>query len=461
MRLFDFLRKKPSNHLHELHRVSLGCLPARQEFFENKQSIAITTGDGHGNLVLEITRLVHAGVLELLTQDSYMQFFNVENAESPAMGSQQRLALIDQLTVSKKRNVLIRKLGDLLGDRWRGNDILMLALLNKIPNKEIILSNHDAFFIRLYENYLLTQDVDGLKAWLHEFRKKSQEFQAQHRSATILAESFIANDITLEQVTQFMEGDSGYKKALKVLSYDLDTENNHIYIYAHTAIDFLVIKSYAEFFAVDYDDSSIEQLAKTIDCINEKFQQLYVQQNQIALLDEYPHQTGDFYEKYPVSSSIWGRPTNVVENEEDVAWEEDKNTGRCRTQLCCPKKSYGYTFVHGHVGPDSSLNNLHYVNLDTDAGKGDSYMSGDLRYFEASHALPALALLSRQSSAPPSPGLTPTTKSTMISPRQCFWSSSEDANGPDPFHQTLDRLYGAPGARDIDNTPAAPRCAMK
>ena len=447
--------------------VPLGSRPTLLPDFKKQRNIAVTTGDAHGNFLLELRRLINIGVVKEISKEVWEEFYRAETEiKKPSFNVNVYLGLIEKHIVPTNSPIFRRCLGDDLADRWDGPDILMLALYSKIPSacQEIIYSNHAAFFMRWYEKFFKDEvslqqliaifdsvsealskykerhtqlqgkalsaqlnDSDPLTdeeqlfennyrdlklssnrdAWVAEFLNKNRglfanctdieaknllshycEFKVtgenQHRSFFRTVESLQSKQVSLVQARELVEE---YKKALKLFSYDKTDKG--IILYAHSAVDFHIIESVAQFYQVAYDDSTVEKLAETIDAINAAFQET-VQKGELALLEPLDIEVGPIYKNHPILSVIWGRPDACVTalsaggDEQEL---QECHSNEVRSTLHHPKKSYPYTFVHGHMGKEADLGKT-CLNLDTDAGKGGSEsVATKLLYYKAPHSV--------------------------------------------------------------------------
>ncbi|MES2614258.1 MAG: hypothetical protein V4591_02465, partial [Bdellovibrionota bacterium] len=117
----------------------------------------VGTGDTHGNTLRIITDLVKTGMIKELSEDVYNELSEIiEEASNEELTFESynnfKWILSEYLEVLNKETLYLL-FGDILSDR-QSNDILTLALLNELDNKdlnfEILLSNHDLNFIRRY-----------------------------------------------------------------------------------------------------------------------------------------------------------------------------------------------------------------------------------------------------------------------------------------------------------------------
>jgi hypothetical protein len=246
----------------------------------------------------------------------------------------------------KDRAVLVRLIGDELADRGHC-DYFTLRIMDFFVQDHgrlaIIFSNHGYEFISAYEKlaknlpFVPQQDIAdfqttslyGLKLLLEH------EFIAQNELVNLTCRS--------------------YKQSLKLIDYSLDESG--ITLFSHAPIRFDHLELTARFLKVTYDDSTKEELAKTIDEINRQLA-YYIHDDISHLLfhsdciNDKTRMTEEERAMWPLVYLIWNR------------WDQTKET---KTARPANKNGYLITYVHGHDSFQSAL--PHVQNLDTLCGK--------------------------------------------------------------------------------------------
>lgn len=253
-------------------------------------------------------------------------------------------------------NVNIRLIGDEVADRG-SNDYFTLKLIDLITqskaNLSILTSNHGIEFIGSFEksigsgneNFKLT-DKSSIGASARPSLKGLQLFSEYN-----LIERAELSDLV----------NNSYKPSLKIVDYSLG--DNSITLISHAPIRFIpALKAMATKLKVTYSDSTPEELGKTIDRINNKFLNEYVNKNKVHELFDVPGEINienvraENISKYPFIYTTWHR----FSKEFEVTQE---------TPDVRPNQHNGYKleYAHGHDKYTSIYEHTH--NLDTDMGK--------------------------------------------------------------------------------------------
>lgn len=312
---------------------------------ENKAN-EITIGDLHGNAMKLLFMLVKLGIATIIDKTDYQKL--VETYKTPVnLLKKGNLDEFNSILANMKFHTKskLRLLGDELADRGN-NDYFTLKILEKLNTAgvpvEIILSNHSVEFIEAYEK----QDRFEPQMLFLGFAHSMQRLQ------NLIDKRLVSKKEILEIV------DKAYKPTLKVISYSLDLASNEINIFSHAAIGLNTIKNLAEKFNINYDDTTAEKLAQTIDKINESFQKkaktntihtLYARKN---MEDGFNNPNTDLSDS-PIEFSMWNRRYDVIDRPANY-------------------KGYKLYFVHGHDTPKISNPNAHIHNLDNKLGKGNT-----------------------------------------------------------------------------------------
>ncbi|MCW8409402.1 type IV secretion protein Dot [Legionella sp. PATHC035] len=241
---------------------------------------------------------------------------------------------------------LIRLIGDEVADR--GNcDYFTFRILSMLRRNHcplnILISNHSSEFIYAFEQFMA-----------------GQSFAPPGYIGDVQIPSFWGLNLLLEhhiihpqELTQLIN--ESYKPSLKMLDYTLNEQG--ITLFSHAPIRFDIIPLLAARLGVNYNDSTAEALAETIDQINHQFQ-FFIENNVMSSLfhTDAIHDRTNMSEQertaWPLIHLLWNR------------WDDAKEREMARPAT---HKGYHITYVHGHDGFQSLL--AHIYNLDTLCGK--------------------------------------------------------------------------------------------
>lgn len=267
----------------------------------------------------------------------------------------------------KDKNTLVRLIGDELADRG-ANDIFILMLYQFLQKNHVktttLLSNHGLNFLQFYfasknNNKLANISHQGIKD-----EQKSSLFGLKH----ILKMGIVSNDVFKDYV------ENSYLPTLKVIDYNL-TEDG-IQLFTHAPVRFDIVYFLAERLEVQYNDTTPELLAETIENINEKFQECLKNDEYNLLspigLNNFTQQNTPEYKSIIQSSPFY----YVTWNRWSARRERDPSA---RPRLH-PTHNYKIFYIHGHDSHQESIFNKvkrfvknkprHIFNLDTICGKG-------------------------------------------------------------------------------------------
>lgn len=419
--------------------VDLNKTPTIAPEFRDLSNCCVNMGDMHGNAQYFIYRLAQVGILKEITDDQYtklkelydkhdsfaqsasgkgvFQEFdkNYQEIRGPKPTEDGSIKAEDDLkqnviafqkmltelfaTENINKQLSLRLLGDLLADRGVQDYFILLilaALKKENVDFEIIYSNHDHQFM-LNAAHKVSEEKDFLPI------RQSLSME----NLFVLIEK---NIVQLEEINRLVV--ENHTRYLKLFSYDLSNRDGkpHIDIYSHAPADFFLIEEISNHLGVTYKNSTAEELAKTLDAINQAFQKQYCKAGKL----------NEIKPSNPIFDVLWGRPEGVFTISNDQ-YQQSKNLLRCCREkytssvdgvnssskyLILPKDlPYSYTFFHGHVGQDhdikdASINNgLIYLskepsalfcNLDSsNVGKCDT--TGETSYFISKCNPPILA----------------------------------------------------------------------
>lgn len=242
------------------------------------------------------------------------------------------------------RSMLVRLIGDELADRG-SNDYFTLRVLDLLHENGVQvhtnISNHSNEFVSAYENLNFTSPgvVIG---------KQQPSFLA--------LKLFVDNGlISKDEVDKLIE--RSYKPTLRAIDYALS--DTGITLYTHAPVGFALIRLIADGLGVQYNDSTKEALATTIDQINRTFAVVVAENRVHKLCDtrrisNLKDMTEQQIQEQPLVYLIWNR------------WNESKDTEEARPEIV---NGYRCSYVHGH--DDFTSRFEHVINLDTSCGKDD------------------------------------------------------------------------------------------
>jgi predicted MPP superfamily phosphohydrolase len=164
--------------------------------------------------------------------------------------------VINNLTINNPS--VIRWIGDTLADRGN-NDYFVLKLLEKLKktaNVEILISNHDGKFIDAYRKG--STIAEGL----------GKDDAKSLFNLGILLENGLVKQREVNQLVEEV-----YKPSLRAISYTIDnsTQPPSITLFTHAPVGFETFEEMAKLYQIPYKDDTVEDLANTIDLINEAF----------------------------------------------------------------------------------------------------------------------------------------------------------------------------------------------
>jgi hypothetical protein len=322
------------------------------------EATQLTIGDLHANAMFFLYFLAEKGIVKI--SDAHYECLKNIYLKHPASApdrepSEQPLTsediiqfnqIIDGLEADAKP--LVRLIGDEICDRGQ-NDYFIFKILKKLKQSnipyEILLSNHSIEFLIAYE-YLVGNDVANLGA-------PNIDFSGQAKSLNNMRMLIQEGLITREEMDELVN--DVYKPGLKLLSYSIS--GNDITLYSHAGIDLKTIRYMALKFrqyGVVYQDASIEELAHTIDAINEVFAE-HVRLGMVhqlpVNLTARPNSKED-----PITFALWNREYSGL--------KRDK-----------AHKGYNVFYVHGHDSQEPTHENI--INLDGVLAKGIAANIGD------------------------------------------------------------------------------------
>lgn len=299
-----------------------------------------TYGDLHSNAIKLVYSLILCGVLKI-PKEQYTQLVDIYTTHIGLITKDHLntfKSIINAADVNA--NVLVRLIGDEVADRG-ALDYYVLLVLNKLVTSkvkiEILLSNHGAEFIRAYENG---------NTFNHSiFRRVTPEFGI---SMLNLANLINIGKISQAEVTELIE--TAYKRPfLKLLSYNLNENEDEITIFSHAGIGLNTIVYLTRKYNLEHDDSTARKLAETIDAIND-FVHSAIRKNTFynglcdinVLNDAYNRKRID-PTSHPIEFILWNRFYAALYRPSTY-------------------KKYQLNFVHGHDSNDYHLSHIFILN---------------------------------------------------------------------------------------------------
>jgi len=336
------------SHQYINESVNIDIYPELDKDHLAKDNAQITVGDLHGNAVKLLYILVRHAMINISPED-YKAFVEIYRKDVKALSEQDINALkqiVAKINVNgAAKSSKLSLIGDVLADRGM-NDLFTLALLKKLKTEnlpvDILISNHDAEFLNAYE-----KDKPFNSSMLGNGQAKSA-FNLQ----SLIEKGLIARKEIVEMV------ESSYKPNLKLIQYSLNETQDRITIYSHAAIGVKNIQIMAARLGVEYQSGDAKTIARTIEAMNYKFTQEYVNSNKVSDLLELDKIPSDALngiiaikqETFPFAHLIWNRYAGDLERPDYI------------------------DFVHGHDKSDLTQKNIY--NLDNDLGKAITYHNG-------------------------------------------------------------------------------------
>ena len=317
------------------------CYPAK----ENTQ---ITIGDLHGNSMKLMFMLVKQGIATNVTKEQYDKLtalYNKNVVDLTKQDIEEFNNIIAGITFNKTAITLI---GDELADRG-SNDYFTLKILEKLREQQvpvkIIISNHSIEFLQACEKYETTK----------HFRPPM--LMDGHADSLVNLNTLVEKGIvSADEVLKLAQ--NAYKPNIKAISYSLNADSSEITLYSHSGIGLNIVEGLAKQFNVTYKDSSAVELAKTIDRINQKFQE-HVQQGTVHKLCPQEAMYSGYVgysnlTKTPLVFAIWNR----LYDSKIIKRPENHN-------------GYRLVYVHGHdpKDPEQYKDHVHNLDANNDLGK--------------------------------------------------------------------------------------------
>ncbi len=274
-----------------------------QQFEQSKGHILL--GDTHGNFIKLLHVLVMYKILGVSEEDfealvtkylkegaAYQGFYDKNLDDDQFEGFM--LAFKEHIGVMKDTisNIIVLDntskitfLGDETCDRGV-NDYYTLMLLELLVENgielEILISNHSMGFIKFYEDYKNHGNEFYVNRHDGEMIRKGLVPATSLENLEMLIYTGIVDEDDTNHIISII--DNCYKPNLKALSFKLSEDEKAIDIYSHAPIGIEAIEDLCNQLSMEYNGSSIKNLAITITTLNQEFKEGYVFQDNLTPL---------------------------------------------------------------------------------------------------------------------------------------------------------------------------------
>lgn len=321
--------------------VDISHKPRLEDLTATFEKTQLTIGDMHANTVKFLYFLFRHGLFTGLNDAEYQELAHIMLKEPSdtlkAVDLSRFRVLLAKIKAQPKARLII--IGDELCDRV-GNDYFMLKFFEKLSEEDVevdvLLSNHGADFINVIEGKFKTNWFGNLS---HRLTSCGPSIDRLYH---LINRGLISQDEIISLTCEH------YLPQVKAIVYTIDKATNRITLFTHAPVGLEVLEPLAKKLGLaDFDDSTIERLATSIDKINLAFAK--------AL------KRGNSYESLIKSQNTW-EDTNLARDPfEYLTWNREYNI------INRPREHKGYllAFVHGHDRdePDTDLD--HIFSLDS------------------------------------------------------------------------------------------------
>ncbi len=348
---------------HRVIQENVDIYQMPKDCFGAHANTQITIGDLHGNAMKLMFMLVKQGIVSNMTEESYARLVAIY-LKSPLI--KQDIEDFNQIIsgLQLKNKTALRLIGDELGDRG-SNDYFTLKILKRLHDEQVpvehIISNHCAEFVQACEDY-------PEKRHFHAPMMMFGHAKSLENLNALVEQGLVSSTEVIELANTVV------KPKLKAISYDLNADNSAITLFSHAGIGLNVIEGLAKLFHVPYQDATALDLAKTIDGINQRFQE-HVKQKTVdqlfppdAMHDGYGDGRADLRAD-PMVCAIWNRRYDLIDRP-------------------AVKHSYRIAYAHGHDGSDPLQLQDNVYNLDMENNLGKTPYSNKGEYRVLHHTKP-------------------------------------------------------------------------
>lgn len=336
--------------------VNINCFPLVDRYNQGEadphhSEKLFVIGDMHGSTKKFLYFLTKHNIFGLIPKD-YYDFCRISAIPAENVTAED-LDVFDGIlkNANKTKDPSARAIiiGDEVADR-NGNDFYTLKLITQLADDqikfEILLSNHGIELVLAYERILKGEDTKFTRKYL-----AGDVFtQSMLNLETLIENGVVKRDEVLQLIKE------EYLPKIKLLSYSLSHDGSSIDLFSHAPLPYGIhtIRGLAAELGVSFNDETAAELAATIDRINEKFQQEYVQKNRVSELHIDRMQ-------YPDKHSFF----------DDIIWNRDCSYKRPNTH-----KGYCVNYINGHHF-DDTVNERHSIQLDNNLAKSPHLETGE------------------------------------------------------------------------------------
>jgi hypothetical protein len=296
----------------DIYQFPVDVLPKSESYTQ------ITIGDLHANAIKLLFMLVKHRIATHINEDDYTRLVAIYRMSVHSL-TQQDLHEFNHILskIQFNTNYFIRLIGDDLADRGN-NDYFTLKILEKLHEHavpfEILISNHSIEFIEACE----------LQHHFYPPMLARNEHALSMGNLQLLIEKQL---VTRDDILAIIN--NTYNRALRAISYALSDNKQDMIIYSHAGIGLNTIENLSLKLGIIFKKETMDELAHTIDAINQQFQQ-YVQQKKVHRL----YSRASMQEAYRYTDCDLSHAPF-----ECILWN------RCYQNLDRP---YDINFVHGH-----------------------------------------------------------------------------------------------------------------
>lgn len=338
----EALAHKPYNELQISH-VNLTKYP--ENITVQAPGVEVTIGDLHGNALKLLNFLIRNDIVKI-TKEDYKLFVNIYKTRPDELTVKDLTffhAILDGAVINPQHKV--RFLGDDLCDRGM-NDYYTLHIYKKLDTAgvpfDVVLSNHGNFFISAYErpdqSFSFNPYGDG---------ENESTVQSMLHLGRIIDRGIVEKQSILDIIQNH------YLKHIVLPGYIINKQKNSITVYSHAPIDLVMLSELAKDLNTPFNDTNLNELARSLDNINRQIQQWIL--------------SNTFTEHYKELNEAH-KKTNTASPLKEVLWNRDYTI--LKRDFEPKNKPYFVNYVHGH----DSMPNV--FDLDNLFGKGDENYKG-------------------------------------------------------------------------------------
>lgn len=266
----------------------------------------LALGDLHGNAIKLLYFLIRQGIATIDDQQ-YQQLVEIYFKEVSTLTLADLIqfkTIVNAAHYHSEADICL--LGDDLADRG-SNDYFTLLVLQAMHQAQvpftILLSNHNVEFLKIYlgglEQQIISSPVNGI------YFATTISIGDQDKSLQNLGHLLANNLIEYSEIHTLVK--QCYLPHLQLIKLVKDTEKK-VVVMTHAPTGLAVIKGLANKYHLPYADQSTDELAQTVDSINQAFQQVVQNQPEEAV---YYRIKGDAYNIPPLAEPLkcllWNR----------------------------------------------------------------------------------------------------------------------------------------------------------